>query len=101
MKKDEATEEESKQVDNRSQLAGDDFFSDYRREKDDRSSTNKEPQFTVQDWINSVLILVSVRLGLKKVQKEYFAAVKHFFKSKLNVGIIGGRPKEAYYLVGI
>jgi len=45
--------------------------------------------------------LVSTRLGLKKVGTEYFGAVKSFFMQNLNCGIIGGKPKEAYYLVGM
>ena len=52
-------------------------------------------------WTNGVLMLVSNRLSLKKLQSEYFSAVKAFFLSKLNCGIIGGRPKEAFYLVGV
>lgn len=46
-------------------------------------------------------MLISCRLGLKKMQDEYFGAVKAFFMSSFNCGIIGGRPKEAFYLVGI
>ena len=46
---------------------GDDFFGDVRREKDERSSIEVKPQYLVSDWLNSVLVLVSVRLGLKKV----------------------------------
>lgn len=46
-------------------------------------------------------MLVSTRLGLKKVQKEYFNAVRYFFSHPFNVGIIGGRPKEAFYFVGL
>ena len=42
-----------------------------------------------------------MRLGLKKVSSEYFPAVRAFFMQKLNVGIIGGRPREAYFLVGM
>ena len=35
------------------------------------------------------------------MQEEYFAPVNAFFMSSLNCGIIGGRPKEAFYLVGV
>ena len=48
-----------------------------------------------------MLVLISVRLGLKKVPPEYFPAVRAFFMQQLNVGIIGGRPREAYFLVGM
>ena len=53
-----------------------------------------------EGWTNSVLILVSNRLGLNKLQNEYFNAIKMFFHVRFNCGIIGGRPKEAFYLVG-
>ena len=35
------------------------------------------------------------------MQEEYFAPVKAFFMSNFNCGIIGGKPKEAFYLVGV
>lgn len=35
------------------------------------------------------------------MQEEYFGAVKAFFMANFNCGVIGGRPKEAFYLVGI
>jgi cysteine protease ATG4 len=54
-----------------------------------------------REWRNGVLVLISTRLGLKKVGTEYFLPVKYFFNQKLNCGIIGGRPKEAYYMVGM
>ena len=54
-----------------------------------------------KDWRNGVLVLVSTRLGLKKVGIEYFGPVRDFFAQTLNCGIVGGRPKEAYYLVGM
>lgn len=48
-----------------------------------------------------MLVLVSNRLGLKKMQNEYMEAVRSFCMNRLNCGIIGGRPKEAFYLVGM
>lgn len=82
----------------------DDFFGDdFRREgRFDREEQEKKPEINLErDWRNGVLVLVSTRLGLKKVGTEYFGAVKTFFMQQLNCGIIGGRPKEAYYLVGM
>ena len=35
------------------------------------------------------------------MQDEFFQPVRSFFMSGFNCGIIGGRPKEAYWLVGI
>ena len=85
----------------------DNFFSeDFKRknkddDEQDEEATEKKEGFCVQDWQNGVLVLVSVRLGLKKVPHEYFPAVRAFFMQYLNVGIIGGRPREAFYLVGM
>jgi hypothetical protein len=78
----------------------DDFFN-VNRINTASVDKGKKKIFTASDWHNSVIVLVSVRLGLKKVQKEYFNAVYSFFNQSFNAGIIGGRPKEAYYLVGI
>ena len=82
----------------------DDFFGDdlkRSRGSDDDLEKKKDGVFSVQDWKNGVLVLISVRLGLKKVPPEYFPAVRSFFMQILNVGIIGGRPREAYFLVGM
>ena len=76
----------------------DDFFGDDVRRQ---GASSKQEVDYERDWRNGVLILVSTRLGLKKVGTEYFGPVKTFFMQQLNCGIIGGRPKEAYYLVGM
>ena len=67
----------------------------------DEDEEDEETPNYERDWRNGVLVLVSTRLGLKKVGTEYFGPVKSFFMQQLNCGIIGGRPKEAYYLVGM
>ena len=72
------------------------------KEETKTEATSKQPELDLErDWRNGVLVLISTRLGLKKVGTEYFGPVKSFFMQKLNCGIIGGRPKEAYYLVGM
>ncbi len=78
----------------------DDFFGDDARRVGDKEESKDEVDLK-KDWRNGVLILVSTRLGLKKVGTEYFGPVKSFFMQNLNCGIIGGRPKEAYFLVGM
>ena len=71
-------------------------------QEESKQPTPSQPEINLErDWRNGVLVLVSTRLGLKKVGTEYFGPVKSFFMQKLNCGIIGGRPKEAYYLVGM
>ena len=52
-------------------------------------------------WDNSVLVICTVRLGMKGVEPEYLGVIRDFFHSKLNVGILGGRPGEAYFLIGL
>jgi hypothetical protein len=38
---------------------------------------------------------------MKTVQQEYLEVIRMFFGLKFNVGILGGRPGEAYYLIGL
>ena len=52
-------------------------------------------------WVNQVLVIACVRLGMKTVQQEFLPVIRYFFDCKLNAGILGGRPGEAYYLIGI
>lgn len=40
--------------------------------KPKQTGTTKYGNLSYEDWHNAVLVLVSLRLGLKKVQKEYF-----------------------------
>ena len=46
------------------------------------------------------IIFVSVKLGLTTVSKEYFSSIKKVFNCKECIGIIGGRPRLAYYFFG-
>jgi len=39
-------------------------------------------------------------LGRTRVEDEYLDMIRTFFSCKINVGILGGRPGEAYYLIG-
>lgn len=52
-------------------------------------------------WKNSVLIFLPIMLGREKIQKEYFKVFEYFIKNEFSVGIIGGKPRSALYLVGI
>jgi hypothetical protein len=67
----------------------------------------KDPEILLKEkaeaekWKNTVLVIVCVRLGMNKVQEEYLDVIKTFFASKINAGILGGRPGEAYYLIGL
>lgn len=52
-------------------------------------------------WTNIVLVICCVRLGMHKVQPEYLEVIRTFFMCKLNAGVLGGRPGEAFYLIGL
>lgn len=48
-----------------------------------------------------MLVIICVRLGLKKVEASYLEMIRMFYLLSINVGILGGRPGEAYYLIGM
>ena len=39
-------------------------------------------------------------LGIGGVDSRYFPGIKYFLKLPWSVGMIGGRPKQAYYFIG-
>lgn len=47
-----------------------------------------------------MLVLIPTRLGLNKIDKDYYLPILKFFECELNMGIIGGQPKKALYFVG-
>ena len=52
------------------------------------------------DWCNSVLVIISNRFGLKSVGPQYFKAIKKYMKLPSFIGLVGGKPRFAYYFVG-
>jgi len=51
-------------------------------------------------WKYGILVLVPLMLGLRQIQPEYYEALKFFLEAKESVGVIGGKPKSALYLIG-
>ena len=49
---------------------------------------------------NQVLVLVSIQLGMKKIQAEYFDTIHQLMNLTQFVGAVGGRPNLAYFFVG-
>lgn len=45
-------------------------------------------------------MIVSNRFGLKSVGSEYFKVIKKYMKLPSFVGLVGGKPRFAYYFVG-
>jgi cysteine protease ATG4 len=52
------------------------------------------------DYPKSFLVLVTVRLGLKRIESEYFDPITKCFDMPQCVGLIGGKPNFALYFVG-
>ncbi|XP_041913966.1 cysteine protease ATG4C [Alosa sapidissima] len=48
----------------------------------------------------AVIILIPIRLGGEKINPDYFNFVKGILSLDYCMGIIGGKPKQAYYFVG-
>jgi cysteine protease ATG4 len=51
-------------------------------------------------WLTSVLILVPLRLGLNELDIIYEEHLKEALKLPQTVGIIGGSPRHAVYILG-
>lgn len=58
-------------------------------------STNQE-----NIWLTSLLILVPLRLGLNELDLVYESYLKEALKLSQTVGIIGGSPRHAVYILG-
>lgn len=62
------------------------FDSPKKRPHDSESSLNEKLNLIYQDsellkqsWRNGILIIIPTRLGLNKVNKEYYSAIKYVF----------------------
>ncbi|CAF4693707.1 unnamed protein product, partial [Rotaria magnacalcarata] len=51
-------------------------------------------------WVTSALILVPLRLGLNELDLIYEDNLKEALKLSQTVGIIGGSPRHAVYIIG-
>jgi len=52
------------------------------------------------NWLTSLLILVPLRLGLNELDLIYEPYLKEALKLTQTVGIIGGSPRHAVYILG-
>lgn len=50
--------------------------------------------------MNHVLLIISNRFGIERVSEEYFKVIKKYMKLSSFVGLVGGKPRFAYYFVG-
>ena len=52
------------------------------------------------DFPRSILLIVTVRLGMSSIEPEFFDSIKACFHLPQCVGILGGKPNFALYFVG-
>ena len=52
------------------------------------------------EWENSVLVIISIRLGMKNLEQRFFPMIKELLDIKFSVGIMGGTSGKALYIVG-
>ncbi|CAF1551485.1 unnamed protein product [Rotaria magnacalcarata] len=78
---------------------------------DHNSNVNKKSSFSpsveyvttenhTKRWVTSALILVPLRLGLNELDLIYEDNLKEALKLSQTVGIIGGSPRHAVYIIG-
>lgn len=51
-------------------------------------------------WVGSAMVLIPVMLGLQKIAKGYYDAVRLCLSSPYSLGIIGAKPGAALHVVG-
>lgn len=64
------------------------------------SPPNSEPSTADPTDSRAVVILIPVRLGGEKTNPDYINFVKNILSLDYCLGIIGGKPKQACYIVG-
>ncbi|CDW77084.1 UNKNOWN [Stylonychia lemnae] len=52
------------------------------------------------DYPKAALVVITMRLGLNKIEEEYFDTILECFSLPQCVGILGGKPSFALYFVG-
>ncbi|XP_047544591.1 cysteine protease ATG4B [Vanessa atalanta] len=62
-------------------------------------SSNNPDNIIVSDWM-PLLLIVPLRLGLSEINPVYIDGLKICFQSPQSVGVIGGKPNQALYLIG-
>ncbi|KAI8427619.1 hypothetical protein MSG28_002105 [Choristoneura fumiferana] len=68
--------------------------------KNDRGDSSSTPDnVVVTDWM-PLLLIVPLRLGLSEINPVYIDGLKICFQSPQSIGVIGGKPNQALYLIG-
>lgn len=67
---------------------------------DETENPDRENNTESQEWRNGVLVFFPLMLGHKKLDAKFYDVVKLFLNLSPSVGIVGGRPRSALYIVG-
>ncbi|OMJ73849.1 hypothetical protein SteCoe_27364 [Stentor coeruleus] len=67
---------------------------------DETENPDRENNTESQEWKNGVLIFFPLMLGHKKLEGKFYDVLKLFLSLGPSVGIVGGRPRSALYIVG-
>lgn len=70
-----------------------------RREEESKEKEKGEGNGGGEGW-NPLLVFVTSRLGVDKLNPHYVPHLKQLLASEVCVGILGGRPKASLYFVG-
>ena len=46
------------------------------------------------------MVIVGNRFGIKDINSNYFPVIKRYMKLDSFVGLVGGKPRFAYYFIG-
>jgi cysteine protease ATG4 len=59
----------------------------------------QHPKGVCNKW-SPLLLIIPLRLGLNEFNQDYKESIKNCFHLKQSVGMIGGKPNQAYYFYG-
>lgn len=62
-------------------------------------STSIPDNSNVSEWM-PLLLIVPLRLGLSEINPTYINGLKLCFQTSQSIGVIGGKPNQALYLIG-
>lgn len=51
-------------------------------------------------WAKSLFLIIPLMLGLNRIQPEYYSFLKFILEMKECMGIVGGKPRSALYIIG-
>ncbi|XP_041050643.1 cysteine protease ATG4A isoform X1 [Carcharodon carcharias] len=62
-------------------------------------SKNQTVSVHCRDW-KPLLLIIPLRMGINHINPVYIHALKECFKMPQSLGVLGGKPNNAYYFIG-